>query len=403
MWLLATGKSRYTFLQQNQLLETLVSIVIMGKDQVRVMDGETILDACLRQGVSLPFSCRGGICQLCVMRCTEGHIPARAQLGLPSELVRKDYFLPCVCKPDENMSIAPHIADDFFVSSILRDRSEDASGVTYLFEPERIFPTLVTAFVVRDKEGRRGAYRLSNDPPTDYYFGLHIPSDDSSQIAQVWMESLREGDQIEMRPASREEIENHRASVDRPKDPPPDPDLWSALGGGAMLISILEMFYARVYADPQLAPFFTGFTQQRLREKQYSFLQQIITGNKVFFGNRPKNSHHWMVISDTLFELREKLMAECLRAHDLEQKWIDRLMTIEGYYRADIVKAAPFPRELGGIELPLNGFGDLTLDEGSLCDGCSQEVSSGVTVRYNLRLGTIFCPQCTERVGEQHA
>jgi hypothetical protein len=36
----------------------------------RVTSGanETLLQACTRQGVSLRFSCRGGICQTCVMR-----------------------------------------------------------------------------------------------------------------------------------------------------------------------------------------------------------------------------------------------------------------------------------------------------------------------------------------------
>jgi len=59
---------------------------------------ETLLQACTRQGVALRFSCRGGVCQTCVMRCVEGTIPTRAQSGLSPELVVQGYFMPCVCQ-----------------------------------------------------------------------------------------------------------------------------------------------------------------------------------------------------------------------------------------------------------------------------------------------------------------
>ena len=65
--------------------------------------GETVLDACLRQGVDLHFSCRGGSCHNCLCQCAEGDIPARAQRGLAPRLAEKGYFLPCVCIPENDM------------------------------------------------------------------------------------------------------------------------------------------------------------------------------------------------------------------------------------------------------------------------------------------------------------
>ena len=40
-------------------------------------DGESILDAALRQGVSLPYGCRGGHCGACVSRIIDGAVGAR--------------------------------------------------------------------------------------------------------------------------------------------------------------------------------------------------------------------------------------------------------------------------------------------------------------------------------------
>ena len=48
---------------------------------------------------------------------------------------------------------------------------------------------------------------------------------------------------------------------------------------------------------PEMKPFFHGVTQQRAADKQYAFLKQLMTGEKAYFGDRPRNAHHRMVIT----------------------------------------------------------------------------------------------------------
>jgi ferredoxin/truncated hemoglobin YjbI len=367
----------------------------------RVTNGadETLLQACTRQGVSLRASCRGGVCQTCVMRCMEGTIPARAQSGLSPELVSKGYFMPCVCKPTADMVIDAPRLDDFFVPALLAERQEGDAGISFLFEPLRSLPVSSTAVVVRGTDGHKTYFALSTQPEIDFYFGIHLADNDISALAQHWRTSLQVGDQIEMREARADEVlapveTTPLVSSERPIDPPHDPELWAALGEGTLLRPILQDFYARVYADPQLAPFFAGVTQQRLVDKQYAFLHHILTGSPVYFGSRPRNAHHWMVISDALFDHREQIMLDCLKAHGLAEKWIKRLLQVEGHYRQDIVKSTPVPLQIDGVNFPLDGFEELPVDVGSLCDGCSGEIPAGSMVRYHLRLGTMFCTQC---------
>jgi ferredoxin/truncated hemoglobin YjbI len=360
---------------------------------------ETLLQACSRQGVSLRASCLGGVCQTCVMRCVQGTIPPRAQSGLSTELVAKGYFMPCVCQPTADMVIEAPLVDDFFVSAQLAERQEGDAGISFLFEPLRSLPVSTTAVVVRDSAGHKTHWALSTQPEIDFYFGIHLADSNRSALASRWRTSLQVGDQIEMREALPNEVleaeePSQLAAIERPIDPPYDLELWAALGEGTLLRPILQDFYARVYADPQLAPFFVGVTQQRLVEKQYSFLHQILTGSPVFFGSRPRNAHHWMVISNALFDHREEIMLDCLKTHGLAQKWIARLLQAEGHYRQDIVKSAPVPLQIDGVDFPLDGFEELPVDVGSLCDGCGGEIPAGSMVRYHLRLGTMFCTQC---------
>lgn len=114
------------------------------------------------------------------------------------------------------------------------------------------------------------------------------------------------------------------AEDDSAKYPPSDPELWAALQQGKLLTTVLTDFYTTVYADDKLSSFFSGVTKQRLIEKQYLFVRQILTGEKVYFGDRPRNSHHWMVISDELFDHREPLMLNSLRKVDLSEPMLQR-------------------------------------------------------------------------------
>jgi len=176
----------------------------------------------------------------------------------------------------------------------------------------------------------------------------------------------------------------------------PDPELWSALGEGALLTTILTDFYTRVYSDARLAPFFESVSIDRAIEKQWSFLCQIFTGEDVYFGDRPRNAHHWMVISDELMTYREELMASCLRRHGLAEPLVARFRAVEESFRKQIVKDRPRAKKLRGTTLPLDGYEPLELAVGSVCDGCQASVEAGASIRYHRRTGRIRCCDCED-------
>lgn len=372
--------------------------LLYNGQRIGVAADETVLQALTRQGITTRSSCLGGVCQTCVMRCLEGEIPARTQSGLNPELISKRYFMPCICQPAGDMVLAGALADDFYVPAQLEKKIPDANGITLLFEPLRAIATPLTEVMVRDAQGNSGHFQLSNQPEIDYYFAIHLTNTDNSGLAAGLRNTLQPGEQIQMRAATADDQVTIGAAPDnkpeRPKDPPPDLELWAALGEGALLREILIDFYDRVYADPLMMSFFAGFTRQRLVEKQYSFLHQVMTGNKVYFGNRPLRAHHWMVISDALLDHREQIMRDCMRAHGVDEKWIKRSMELEEYYRPDIVKSEPFPLQNNGVDIPLEGFEEIVIDSGSICDGCGGVIESGETVRYHVRKGTIYCARC---------
>lgn len=179
----------------------------------------------------------------------------------------------------------------------------------------------------------------------------------------------------------------------------PQPALWAWLGEGAKLRPLLEDFYGVALGDAQLAPFFHGVNQERIVDKQYAFLSSIFSGQAHYFGDRPRNAHHWMVISDELFDHREQLFAAALERAgvpgDLREVWL----AVHEVFRKQIVKEAAVPRRMAGVEMPLDGWRTEALGAGALCDGCSGTMEIGQPATWHRRTGRTLCAPCVEREG----
>ncbi|MFD1709496.1 2Fe-2S iron-sulfur cluster binding domain-containing protein [Ottowia sp. GY511] len=365
-----------------------------GGQSVEPWEGETVLDALLRVGIDAPFSCKSGSCHTCLMQCTEGPVPAAAQHGLSDHLVRMHYLLPCQCHAQGPMHLRAPQPDDLLTACMLCEAAGHDDGVVRLiFEPQpalryRRGQTLrvVTA------SGVEPEIVITSDPAVDMVMtgelrlrpGTSLPEGFGPDAEFGWMFEVRgpfDGVPSQGLPMTHTDLA-----------------LWHELDEGRTVRAVLEDFYPKVYADERLGPFFRGVTIERAIDKQYSFLRLAMTGEKIYFGDRPRNAHHWMIITHELFDFRQSLMVQTLREHGLSEAQIQRWTRFEEYFRPDIVKSTSWPRVEGGVEIYTEGFERETLSAATLCDHCGAEVASGVEVLYHRRLGTVSCPTCAPKV-----
>ena len=365
-------------------------IVLNGRE-LEVRADENILDVCLRSGEQIPFSCRGGVCHACLLQCTEGTVPPAAQRGLAPALQAKGYLLACQCQPEGPMSLAAPNPADQLTDCMLHEARIENGYLFLCFESARELPGKAGQFfLLQQPSGIELRLEITGGEPQACLFETLTPCPDPASLP-AWLRGNVFGQDFQVAgPLSPPPPEGKERAL-----PPTDPGLWAELEDGLRVRAILEDFYRQVYVDARLAPFFVGNTMDRAIDKQYSFLRQLMTGESCYFGDRPRNAHHWMVIDDDLYDYRQALMHRTQQAHGLSPCQMARWAHLENHFRADMVKDKPWPRRIGDMEIPLEGFAEETLSEGSLCDYCQAEVPAGVTVRYHVRLGKIACPACS--------
>ena len=62
-------------------------------------DGESLLDAALKEGLDLPFSCKGGVCSTCRARVVDGKVDMTVNYALEEAEVAAGFVLTCQSHP----------------------------------------------------------------------------------------------------------------------------------------------------------------------------------------------------------------------------------------------------------------------------------------------------------------
>lgn len=78
-----------------------VEIIIDGNSTIIELseNGMSILDAGLKEGLDLPFSCQGGVCTTCMAKCTEGQVRMDNNFALSDSDLEEGLVLTCQSHP----------------------------------------------------------------------------------------------------------------------------------------------------------------------------------------------------------------------------------------------------------------------------------------------------------------
>lgn len=102
--------------------------------------------------------------------------------------------------------------------------------------------------------------------------------------------------------------------------------LYERLGGCAGVEALVEAFYIRVLADPELAPFFRDSSIERLRKMQTEFFNRALGGPVAYSGRPLAHVHHSKGITRHHFALFVGHLLETLKDYGCDDRETDEVI-----------------------------------------------------------------------------
>ena len=90
--------------------------------------------------------------------------------------------------------------------------------------------------------------------------------------------------------------------------------LYDTIGGEPALTAVVEDFYVRVLADPELAGFFAGTNMTRLKGRQVEYFAQALGGPRIYSGPTIRQAHQGRGIGQLHFNLVAGHLIDALNA-----------------------------------------------------------------------------------------
>ncbi|GLC34075.1 hypothetical protein PLESTF_000172200 [Pleodorina starrii] len=113
---------------------------------------------------------------------------------------------------------------------------------------------------------------------------------------------------------------------------PAAPTLYERLGGSAAVEAAVEIFYNRIIADGELAPFFQGVDMKKQRRKQVAFMTYVFGGAGAYEGRDLYKAHKNLIEQHGLKELHFDLVAghllETLRSLNVPEDLTNEAMAV---------------------------------------------------------------------------
>jgi len=167
--------------------------------EIRVLEGETVLHAALRQNINLPHGCKNGICGLCKAKLSTGIVNPSARLSVGRN-DKSEGVLLCCARPETDLLIDEAIGSDLptrlqcRVASMERI-SDDVMLVELQVQVDESFDFVPGQYVdfVLDDDTRR-SFSIANSPRPTNTIQIHVRKVAGGKFTSHIFEETKSGD-----------------------------------------------------------------------------------------------------------------------------------------------------------------------------------------------------------------
>jgi NAD(P)H-flavin reductase/ferredoxin len=175
-----------------------MTTVVFETTAVDCAEGESLLDALLRDGHDIPNGCRSGVCQSCLLRSDTDEPIAAAQSGLSDAQKQLNYFLSCQCIPKEPMTVQRADASNSrVVAHVVAKEALNSRVILLRLQADMHYQAGQYVTLWKDQSLAR-SYSLASLPNDDGLIDLHIRQYPNGQFSSWVNDEVAMGDTIEV-------------------------------------------------------------------------------------------------------------------------------------------------------------------------------------------------------------
>jgi hemoglobin len=114
--------------------------------------------------------------------------------------------------------------------------------------------------------------------------------------------------------------------------------IYDAIGGASAVHAAVDLFYEKVWSDPDLVPYFEGVDRNKLKRHQRAFMSAALGGPREDAGRKISTAHRGRGITNDAFDRVVQKLADTLQELGVRSELIDRIAGTLAPLRSDIVQ-----------------------------------------------------------------
>ena len=170
----------------------------LGEESYTCQLDETVLDTLLSAEVEISYACKQGTCHSCITRSIDCAPPEAAQKGLKDTQKLQNYFLACLCHPEQDMQLKlPDQSEIFSQGKVVVNEMLNHNTLLLKIECQDIQEYFAGQFVnLQRDDGLIRSYSIANVPQQDSILEFHIRRLENGQFSEWLHDEIRIGDNI---------------------------------------------------------------------------------------------------------------------------------------------------------------------------------------------------------------
>ncbi len=163
--------------------------------------GESVLDALLRGGANVPFSCRRGSCHVCVLQATEGEPDTDSRGGLRQEMVDAGLFKACIAKACGTLTVQRPDTTQWVSGALVHGKTQVSPTVyRLLLETSLDITWSAGQFVhIKGPHEEWRTYSIASLRRQDYFLELHVKHWPGGKVSDWVASELAAGMMVQFR------------------------------------------------------------------------------------------------------------------------------------------------------------------------------------------------------------